>query len=175
MTVSEVSTLFPCPQEGCSSSFQSFESLKRHLNCGQHENKTSQESVYDQLRRDWVVRFTTLPPENRPRAKSGVSSVTSSSLPMGWALQKPKAGGTRYSSQVKEYLKARFDAGEESGGKADPLQVAIGKRNARNKDNVRLFSREEWLLRNQIQAYFSRLFFKEKARQCFNASTSSTG
>ena len=81
---------------------------------------------------------------------------------MAWALQKPRAGGTRYSSQVKEYLKARFDAGEESGGKADPEQVAIGKRNARNKDNVRLFSREEWLSRNQIQAYFSRLFLKRK-------------
>jgi len=23
---------------------------------------------------------------------------------MGWALQKPRAGGTRYFSQVKEYL-----------------------------------------------------------------------
>ena len=39
MTVSEASTLFPCPREGCSSSFQSFECLKRHFNCGQHEKK----------------------------------------------------------------------------------------------------------------------------------------
>ena len=54
MTVSGASRLFPCPQEGCSSSFQSFESLQRHLNYGQHENKPSQESVYDQLRRDSV-------------------------------------------------------------------------------------------------------------------------
>ena len=113
--------------------------------------------MYDQLRRDWVARFTTLSPENHPRAKSGISSVTSSSLPMVWALQKPRAGGTRYSSQVKEYLKARFDVGEESGCKADPEQFATDMRNARNKDNVRLFSREEWLLRNQIQVYFSRL------------------
>ena len=154
MTVSEASTLFPCPQEGCSSSFQSFESLQRHLNHGQHENKTSQESVYDQ-RPDWVARFTTLLPENCPRAKSSKSSVTSSSLPMGLALQKPRAGGTRYSSQVKEYLKVRFDAGEESACKADPEQVTIDMRNARNKDNARLFSREEWLSRNQIQAYFT--------------------
>ena len=29
-------------------------------------------------------------------------------LPMGCALQKPRAGGTRYSSQVKDYLKARL-------------------------------------------------------------------
>ena len=68
-----------------------------HLNYGQHENETSQEFLHDQLRRDWVERFPTLLPENRPRAKSGVSSVTSSALAMGWALQKPRAGATRYS------------------------------------------------------------------------------
>ena len=50
-----------------------------------------------------------------------------------------------------------FNAGEESGCKADPEQVAIDMINARNKDNAGLFSREEWLSRNQIQAYFSRL------------------
>ena len=73
VTVSEASTLFPCPQEGCSSSFQSFESLQRQLNHGQHQNNTNQESVYDQLRHDWVARFTTLLPKNRPRAKSSES------------------------------------------------------------------------------------------------------
>ena len=83
VTVSEASTSFLGPQEGCSSSFESFESLQHHLNYGQHENKTSQKFVYDQLHPGWVARFTTLLPENRPRAKSGISSVTSSSLPMG--------------------------------------------------------------------------------------------
>ncbi|PFX22825.1 hypothetical protein AWC38_SpisGene12652 [Stylophora pistillata] len=72
-------------QDGRSSSFQSFESLQHYLNYGQHENKTSQESVYDQLRRDWVAMFTTVLPENRPRAESGVSSVSSSSLSYLWA------------------------------------------------------------------------------------------
>ena len=71
---------------------------------------------------------------------------------------KRRAGGTRCSSHVKEYLKAsRFDAGEESRCKADPEQVPIDMRNARNKDNTRLFSIEEWLSRNLIQAYFLKL------------------
>ena len=105
--------------------------------------------MYDQLGRDWVARFTTLLPENRPRAKSGVSSVTLRSLPMGWALQKPRAGGTRCSSQVKEYLKTRFDAREDSGCKADPEQVAINMKNARNEDKARLVSREEWPFSHQ--------------------------
>ena len=43
-----------------------------------------------------------------------------------WTLQRSRAGGTRCSSHVKEYLKAsRFDAGEESRRKAEPEQVAI--------------------------------------------------
>ena len=156
-TQSKASPLFVCPQEGCASSFQSFDSLEHRLNYGQHENKTSQESVYDQLRHDWVARFSTVLPENRPRPKLFISSATSFSFPIGWALQKPKTGGTRYSSQVKDYLKARFDAGEESGCKADPGQVSLDMRNARTEDNKRLFSRGEWLTRSQIQAHFSRL------------------
>lgn len=86
-----------------------------------------------------------------------ISSVANSSLPMGWALQKPRVGGKRYSSHVKDYLKARFDAGEQSGQKADPQQVSMDMRNAQTEENNRLFSREEWLTRNQVQSYFSRL------------------
>ena len=163
LTRSQTSALFPCPKEGCSLSFPCFDSLQRHLDYGEHENTTSQESVYDQLRRDWVARFSTLVPENCPKPKSSdISSVSSSSLPMGWALQKPRGGGTRYSPQVKDYLKARFNAGEESGMKADPQQVAVDMRNARTEENKRLFSREEWLSRNQIQSYFSRLSVLKK-------------
>jgi len=47
--------------------------------------------------------------------------------------------------------KGIFNAREESGCKADPEQVAIDMINARNKNNARLFSREEWLSRNQIR------------------------
>ena len=102
LTVSEASALFLCPQEGCSASFQTFESLQQQHDT-KHETKTSQESVYDQLRCEWVAEFTTILSENRSRAKSGISSVSPSSLPIGWALQKRRAGGTRYSSQVKDY------------------------------------------------------------------------
>ena len=68
----------------------------------------------------------------------------------------------------EEYLKARFDAGEESGCKADPEHVTTDMRNARNKDNVAVEKPNPSIL-------FEAICFKEKARQCFNASTSSTG
>ena len=63
---------------------------------------------------------------------------------------------------MKDYLKARFNAGEESGMKADPQQVAVDMRNARKEENKRLFSREDWLSRNQIESYFSRLSVLKK-------------
>ena len=153
----QTSASFPCPQAGCSLSFTSFNSLQSHLDYEQHEIKTSQESMYDQFRRDWAARFSTIQSENRPKPKMHISSVANSSLPMGWALQKPRVGGKRYSPHVKDYLKARFDAGEQSGQKADPQQVSMDMRNARTEENKRLFSREEWLTRNQVQSYFSRL------------------
>ena len=76
---------------------------------------------------------------------------------MGWALQKPGLGGKRHSPHVKDYLKARFDAGEQSGQKADPQKVSKDMRHAPKEEKKRLFLREEWLTRNQVQSYFSRL------------------
>lgn len=102
----QTSASFSCPQAGCSLSFTSFDSLQGHLDCEQHEIKTSQESIYDQFRRDWAARFSTIHSENRPKPKVHISSVANSSLPMGWALQKPRVGGKRYSPHVKVYLKA---------------------------------------------------------------------
>ena len=108
-------TMFSCPQAGCSLNFTSFDSLQSHLDYEKHEIKTSQESIYDQFRRDWAALFSTIHSENRPKPKVYISSVANSSLSMGWALQKP--GGKRYSPRVKDYLKARFDVGKQSGQK----------------------------------------------------------
>ncbi len=57
---------------------------------------------------------------------------------------------------MRDYLKTRFDAGEQSGRKADPNQVVLDMRNALTAENERLFAREEWFSKGQIQSYFSR-------------------
>ena len=152
-----LATMFSCPQAGCSLSFTSFDSLQSHLDYEQHEIKTSLESIYDQFRRDWAARFSTIHSENCPKPKVHISFVANSSLSMGWALQKPRIGWKRYSPRVKYYLKARFDVGEQSGQKADPQQVSMDTRNARTEETKRLFSREERLTRNYVQSYFLRL------------------
>ena len=58
---------------------------------------------------------------------------------------------------MKEYLTTKFDIGEKTGDKADPTQVDSDMRNAKDDNNRRLFRREEWLTKNQVKGFFSRL------------------
>ena len=58
-------TMCSCPQAGCSLSFTSFDSLQSHLDYEQHEIKTSQESIYDQFRRDFLLSTRRIVPNQR--------------------------------------------------------------------------------------------------------------
>ena len=75
---------------------------------------------------------------------------------MGWALNAP-ASKSRFPDCVRIYLKANFDLGERTGEKADSLQPALDMRNARNENGDRLFQRDQWLTKNQVKSFFSRL------------------
>ena len=122
------------------------------------------ESFYDRIRREWAKRFSTVNPVHAEGSTSGSSIRSSeetadtppSDLSQGWALSKPRVS-TRFSPKVKAYLNAKFELGEKTGLKADPNQVSADMRNTRDEENNRRFSREEWLSKNQIKSYFSRL------------------
>ena len=73
------------------------------------------------------------------------------------ALQKPRGGSTRFSETVKSFLKDTFNAGTQTGRKADPGQVSADIRKVRNADETRKFSSNEWLTKAQVQSFFSRL------------------
>ena len=155
--------LFECKEPGCSYVFTTFVELQDHIHFGEHvSTRANQESIYDRLRRDWALKFATMsidsgqklpPTEELSHSPSGVSKPEA----RGWALQKPRVGGTRFSENVKSYLTARFDVGTQTGRKADPSQVAADMRTTRNADGSRRFSRDEWLTKAQIQSFFSRL------------------
>ena len=51
---------------------------------------------------------------------------------MGWALQKRESTG-KFPEEVKNYLIAIFDLGEATGRKADPMQVSVDMRMARDE------------------------------------------
>ena len=153
--------LFVCQEPGCSSEFSISEELQDHIHFGQHDKEVTSESLYDSLRRDWASKFSSMTLESKmslmTEKGTSVDRVRNECCDMGWALQKPKGGGSRFSENVKAYLSKRFDVGEKTGRKADPAQVAADMRKNRNSDGKRTFLRSEWLTKAQVQGFFSRL------------------
>ena len=115
--------------------------------------------MYDGLRRDWASKFSSLTLETKVSSTTEEASieVRAFSYTMGWALQKRRGGGTRFSESVKAYLSKIFETGEKTGRKADQGQVAADMRKARDIDGARTFKRSEWLTKTQVQGFFSRL------------------
>ena len=163
--------LFECSKLGCNEAFESFAQLELHLDVGKHT--ASRLNQYDVIRRDWALKFSSVDnpadtemysvPSGGPPTFSEVTS-SKSSLQTGWALSKPRSS-VRFSPKVKEYLTARFTIGERTGCKADPGQVAADMRNAKNESNERLFTRSEWLSKNQVQSFFSRMAAARRKEQ----------
>ena len=140
--------LFECSEPGCVKSFPTFSELESHLNVGDHiikQARKDSETLYDKLRRDWVERFTTAVniTEDMPSTSSVQSASDQHDPPpsdpavcMGWALAKPRAGPSKFTDKVKKYLTAKFDLGEQTGRKADPLQVSNNMRKAKMRKTI---------------------------------------
>ena len=119
------SALFECKEPGCSYVFTTFEELQDHIHFEGHVSslRENQESVYDRLRRDWALEFSTMsidsrqklpPSEQLPKSPGGVCKFETS----GWALQKPRGGGqglARKSSLTSQHdlMLARKQAGNQ--------------------------------------------------------------
>ena len=151
--------LFECSEPGCNYVFNSFDELELHREIGTHSRFINNESVYDTLRREWAKKFTTIDNTSstqpfQPSAESLKTGVTD--LQMGWALSKPKTGSVRFSDKIRQYLIYKFDAGEKTGEKANPIQVAADIRTTTDNGGNRYFTREEWLTPTQIKGFFSR-------------------
>ena len=138
--------------------------LEAHLDVGDlTPGKLKMESTFDKLRREWAQKYSTVD-QVKKSASSECSTSTSSKsagfrgeLPLGWVLQSPRRGAPRFSAKVKEYLTAKFDIGEKTKDKADPTQVALDMRSAKDDNNSRLFRTEEWLTKTQVKGFFSHL------------------
>ena len=167
-------TLFECNEVGCSQSFDSYDAFQDHVNFGHHTPASlSHESTYDKLRREWVLKFSSMTVNQEALHQPSVSStVTTASEPLnaGWALQKPRGSGIRFSESVKQYLQSYFDLGVRTGRKADPAQVSADMRNVKTTDGQREFSREEWLTKVQIKGFFSRLAAAQRKRTTVESS-----
>ena len=107
----------------------------------------------------WAEKFSSIENQKltRNRSSTGLTvNSTNSRLSIGWALNKGRTGGVRFSENVRRYLTTRFEMEEGTGKKANPEEIERQMRNARNARNERLFQREEWLTETQISRLASR-------------------
>ena len=156
--------LYECSLLGSVEVFKTFSQLELHLDVGKHTVRRL--SQYDAIKKDWALKFSLIDTAGIECLSCSLDSSTPLtspgdtsphlSLQTGWAVSKLR-GSVRFSEKVKEYLMARFTLGERTGRKADPAQVAMDMRNAKNESNARLFTREQWLTKSQVQSFFSRL------------------
>ena len=84
---------------------------------------------------------------------SGVQLIEGKNLRQGWALKKSKKS-KRFLIKVKWYLIDKFQVGQTTGNKIDPLQVSVDMRCARDEDGKRMFSSLNICRHNKSAAHF---------------------
>ena len=123
--------IYECSEPGCSQEFDSMDNLDVHMELGVHELDHPNESIYDQLGRQWAAQFgnvtvhksSTQPISTDNNVHSGDGSGCYLALPTGWALHAP-ASKSRFPDCARLYLKTKFDLEERTDEKADSQQVA---------------------------------------------------
>ncbi|CAG2210475.1 unnamed protein product [Mytilus edulis] len=75
---------------------------------------------------------------------------------MGWAIKKERKN-QRFTENLKTYLRAIFNAGEQSGRKSNADDVSRNMRVCRDENGNKMFQPDECLQPSQIASFFSRL------------------
>ncbi|CAB4035065.1 Hypothetical predicted protein, partial [Paramuricea clavata] len=103
------------------------------------------EPVEDIVKQKWTGLFTRTIAEDHASIGvqlSAVQLIEGKNVPRGWALKKSEKS-KKFSIKVKQYLIEKFQLGETTGNKVNPLQVSVDMRCARNEDGKRMFSASE--------------------------------
>ena len=119
--------IFSCSESTCILTFKSQREAEAHMDSGKHVKELESVSLYDSIRLKWAERVTGISnvlQEGTPTVvqedPAGISKTTETRS-MGWALKKTKSR-PRIGEKVKAFLIEKFEAGERSGSKADPIQ-----------------------------------------------------
>lgn len=157
--------LFPCPYQGCISSFKRHSNLENHLMYGKCQLRKEKYTLLDQAKLSYSQKVSE-GTSTQPLMSSATTLAANSTptLCKGWALRQLKKAA-RFNENQRSYLDEKFDLGVTSGNKADPAQVARDLRHARNNNGERRCRIEEFLTPQQIKSYFSRKAAKNKKKQ----------
>ena len=163
---SSSSELFSCPEEGCVMTYQRYSSLEQHIQCGKHKRALEQETLLDRAMLKYAYELEKGGSKVEELCDAACSrketdcQVPTLPLPMEWALKSSFTRKTRFNSTQKDYLQKKFEIGEKTGRKLDPVTVSQEMRIAKDSNGNRLFSCSEFLTGQQIQSFFSRMASK---------------
>ena len=157
--------LFSCPAEGCIKNYHRYSSLETHLEYGVCKLQLERQSLLDKAKAMYVEKLLHGAGE-QPVMKSSDTLLVNryDMLPQGWALRTTKSS-KRFNERQKSYLNEKFNIGNETGHKLDPVTVSQDMRFAKDQDGNRRFTLNEFLTPQQIQSYFSRKASKQKKGQ----------
>ena len=163
--VASQSEFFSCGESTCVLTFKSEREAQAHMDSGKHVKELESVSLYDTIRLRWAERVTGISNVGQEASavfaheESRSSKTTASS--MGWAL-KATQKRPHLEEKVKAYLIEKFEAGERSGTKADPLSVLREMKLKRDDKGELVFQPEEWKTAKTIKSFFSRYSAKLK-------------
>ena len=157
------SELFSCPEEGCVMTYQRYSSLEQHIQCGKHKRALEQETLLDRAMLRYAYKLEKGGSKVEELCDVACSrkethcKVSNLPLPMGWALKSSFTRKTRFNSAQKDYLEKKFEIGEKTARKLDPVTVSQEMRIAKDSNGNCLFSSSEFLTGQQIQSFFSQM------------------
>jgi hypothetical protein len=149
-------TIFFCPEISCITSFPSELEVEEHLLKAEHRKvddialKSS-----DKVRLAYAMTVT-MPNQAPSTSTSGQDELDDQIPEMGWA-RKTRRKVKQLTPQQKDWLTDIYDAGEKSKRKANPEQVVKLMRKAEKHNGGKTFSPDEYLRKEQICSFFSRL------------------
>ena len=157
------SSLFLCPQDGCTKSYMTYGRLQQHLIYGKHSFRQAKSvSLLDRAKINYAERL-----EEGRRGQSlvtmiGPINVEATSVLEGWATRDSKKTGHRFNVKQRNFLDDKFNDGEKSGVKANLDNVSKEMRQLKDQNGKRVFTVEEFLRPQQISSLFSRMASKRK-------------
>ena len=128
--------------------YQRYSSLEQDIQCGKHKRALEQETLLDRAMLKYAYELEkggSKVEELWDVACSRKETVRNRPLPMGWALESSFTRKTRFNSTQKDYLQKKFEIGEKSGRKFDPVTVSQEMQIAKDSSGNRLFSSSEFL------------------------------
>lgn len=152
----DLSAMFSSQHEGCVKMYQRHYALENYLSYGQCEFLPVRESLMDKAKVLYDDKLL-CEENNLPsvKAESSQCPVTTEVLPQGWALRSTRKT-TRFSDCQRQYLDGKFNVGQATGVKLDPVDVARDTCYERNQEGEKLFMVSEFLTEQQVHSYFSR-------------------